>query len=626
MYQENSTPDSELPTPKKRGSRRKVVSSESMSSFDKQKIDRQLEDIYEDDNGKLPNMREIKRASGGSFIASMFKFFFSLAVLAALVWAGFLFLPNISNFDNSQVDLTIQGPQNFVVGATTTYSIIFKNNQKVNLNKVSLTINYPQGFTYSQSTLSPNNAGKNEWNIGTIKPNEEKTLQITGNSFGSLGSAASWRALLNYTPENFNSEMQKVATLDVKSDQAPMSVAIAGLDKVAAGTTSTYTITINSADNLANKSLVVTPSFPDNFVITSSSIPLEKNVWNIKPSTSTDSTPVNQYAISFSGMFNNGAADTSALKVQVSQVDQAAMTNYLLAETTLQTELIKNAVIINTAINGSLTGFDSKPGEVLNFTIAVKNAGKEDISNAKIELIIDSPSFKKQSILAWSNIADKNDGDINGSQISDTVRRATLQWDKEKNKSLSSVKTGAQTNIDFQLPIKNTDQAPWSSVDGYEIFVTTTLTYTDKSGAVQSISGNQIIITLNSDITFKQKNDVSADNKEREKHDITWILSNTYHPLKNVTVSADLFGDITFTTNSSTPAGTIKFDQDSKHLTWTIPELTENNDVLALPFAVTINKKNPTQNTLISKVHIQAQDAVTEKQLELTGDEVPLNN
>ena len=624
MFEENIIP--ETPAPKKRGRQRKVVSSETMSNIDKEKIDRQLKDIYQDDSGKLPNMKEFKRASKGSFIGGLFKFVFSMAILAALVWTGFLFLPSSSHFDNSQVDLKIEGPQNFVIGATTTYNVVFKNKQNVNLNKVSLTINYPQGFVYSESTLPPNNVGKNEWDIGTLKPDEEKTLQITGNSFGSLGAAASWRTLLNYTPENFNSEMQKIATLDVKPDQAPISVAIAGLDKVAVGSTSTYTITINSSDNLANKNLIVTPTFPANFIITSSSLPMDKNVWNIKATTSATSTPVGQYTITFAGQFKDDSADTSALKVQVSQADQASATNYLLAESTLQTELIKNAVIINTAINGSLTDFDSKPGEILNFTLAVKNAGKDDISNAKVQLLIDSPSFKKQSILAWSNIADKNDGDITGSQLSDTVRRATLLWNKDKNKDLSTIKTGGQTNIDFQLPLKASDQAPWSSVDGYQIFVTTTLTYTDKSGATQTIVGNSIIITLNSDLAFKQKNDISANSKELEKHDISWILSNTYHALKNATLSADLFGDITFSSASNTPAGTLQFDQNSKHLTWTIPDLTENSDILAIPFSVILNKKDPTQNTLISKVHIQAQDSVTGKQLELTGDEVPLNN
>ncbi len=605
---------------------RRVITNESVENFDNQKMDRQLKDIYEDGSGRLPNMREIKRNSGGSFIAGMFKFFFTVALLAAMAWAGFLFLPNNNSFDNSQVDLKIEGPQNFIVGATTTYNIRFKNNQGVNLNKVTLTLNYPVGFSYLQSSLEPKNIGKNEWAIGTLKPHEEKTLQITGHSFGSVGTAISWRALLNFTPENFNSEMQKVATLDITPDQAPVSVAIAGLDKIAIGTPSNYTITIKSQDNLANKNLTVTPIFPPNFVLASSSLPLEKNVWNIKAATSTTSTIANQYTIAFKGQFNDSTADASDLKVRVSLADQEANASYLLAESTLKTELIKNAVIINTAINGSLTDFAEKPGDILNFTVAVKNAGKDDISKAKVQLTIDSPSFKKQSVLGWTDIADKHDGDINGSQISDSVRRASLMWDNTKDKDLALIKSGGQTNLEFQLPIKNSDQAPWSSVENYQISVVTTLTYTDKTGATQTITGNGITITLNSDLSFKQKNEISSDNKEHEKHDITWIIGNTFHVLKNVTVNADLFGDITFSSASTTPAGTLSFDPASKHLSWNIPELTENNDVLALPFAVTINKKNPTQNILISKVHIQAEDSVTGKQLELTGDEVSLNN
>lgn len=609
--------------PKKPRRVRKVVVEESAENQNNEKIGRQLKDIYEDDAGRLPNMREIKRASGGSFIAGLFKFFFTVALLAAMAWAGFLFLPNNGRFDDSQVDLAIEGPQNFTVGATTTYSVRFKNNQGVNLNKITLTLNYPTGFSYSQSSLEPKNIGKNEWDIGTLKPHEEKTVQITGNSYGSVGTAISWRALLNFTPENFNSEMQKVATLDIKPDQAPISVAIAGLDKVAVGTPSTYTITIKSKDNLANKNLVVSPIFPPNFIMTSSSLPLEKNVWNIKAATS---TLANQYSIAFSGQFNDSTSDASDLKVQVSLADQQAQASYLLAESTLKTELVKNAVIINTAINGSLTDFDAKPGDILNFTIAVKNAGKDDISKAKVQLVVDSPSFKKQSVLAWSDIADKHDGDITGSQISDSIRRATLAWDSSKDKDLSLIKSSGQTNLEFQLPIKKSDTAPWSSVDTFQVSVSTNLTYTDKTGATQSISGNAIIITLNSDLTFKQKNEISSDSKERENHDITWILSNTFHTLKNVTVNADLFGDITFMSASTTPAGTLAFDTNTKHLVWTIPELTENNDVLALPFSIVINKKNPTQNILVSKVHIQAQDTVTGKQLELTGDEIPLNN
>jgi hypothetical protein len=54
--------------------------------------------------------------------------------------------------------------------------------------------------------------------------------------------------------------------------------------------------------------------------------------------------------------------------------------------------------------------------------------------------------------------------------------------------------------------------------------------------------------------------------------------------------------------------------------------MTDNTDVLVFPFSVTINKNNPTQDTLVSKVHVTADDTVSGKKLELLGNEISLNN
>lgn len=591
--------------------------------YNDQKIDRQLNNIYKDDSGNMPDMRRIKKANTGSFIGGLFKFTFSIAILAALAWAGFFFLPMASKFSDSQLELKIVGPENYTIGATTTYQIIFKNNQKIALNNVNLTTNYPSGFVFSQSSLIPKNLGKNEWNVGTLKPNEEKTLQITGNLFGSLGDSQSWRVFLNYTPENFKSEMQKIATLNVKPTIAPITVTLTGIDRIGLDTPTNFTITIESKDSLVGKILEVSPIIPTSFTITSSSLPLLKNVWKLQPSTST--AGISKYVINFSGKFTLTDEDSVPLKVQV-KLANSNQESYLLSEAVLNTEIIKNAITINTAINGSLTNIESKPGEILNVTILVKNSGKENIDKAQIKLIIDSPSYNKQSVLSWSDIADKNDGDITGNQISDQIRRATMIWNDKKITNLSKIKAGEEVSLDFQLPIKNTEKAPWNSTIGNQIKVSTELTFTDPTKIVQTISGNNINIFLNSDLSIQIKNDISSDDKEKEKHDITWVLNNTYHPLKNISVSADIYGDISWQGPSSTISATVDFDPKTKHLVWTIPEMTDNTDVLTLPFSVTINKKNPTQNTLISKIHITADDTISGNRLEMLGDEIPTNN
>ncbi len=616
----NNFEDSGVKKTRRRTTKPKLTKEESYSE---QKIERQLTNIYKDDSGHMPDMQKIKKNQTGSFIGGLFKFVFSVAILAALAWAGFFFLPMTNKFSDSQLDLKIIGSENFTIGATTTYQIVFKNNQNVSLKNVNLTANYPAGFTYSQSSLEPKNVGKNEWSIGTLKPNEEKTVQITGNSFGSLGDSQSWRVLLNYTPENFKSEMQKVATLNVKSTQAPITISLSGIDKIGIDTPTNYTITVESKDNLANKKLEVFPIFPANFLITSSSIPLEKNIWKLQPTTSTDS--VSKYTINFTGKFSSTDQDILSLKVQI-KLANANQDSYLLSESILNTEILKNVVIINTAINGSLTDMDSKPGDILNFTVLVKNSGKENIDKAQVKLTIDAPSFKKQSVLGWSDIADKNDGDITGSQISDQIRRASLLWNDKKISSLNKLKPGEEVALDFQLPVKSTEKAPWNSIENNQIKITTELTFNDATKTTQTITGNPINITLNSDLTIQIKNDVSSNSQEKEQHNITWVLNNTYHPLKNIILSADIYGDITWQGPTSTSASMVQFDQSTKHLTWTIPEMTDNTDVLVLPFTVVINKKNPTQNTLISKIHVIADDTVSGKKLELVGEEIPLGN
>ena len=106
-------------------------------------------------------------------------------------------------------------------------------------------------------------------------------------------------------------------------------------------------------------------------------------------------------------------------------------------------------------------------------------------------------------------------------------------------------------------------------------------------------------------------------------HNVTWVLNNNVHPLKNISLNANLYGDITVSPITA-PAGNANYNQTDKTLTWTIPQMSSETDVLALPFTVTLNKKNPTQNLLVGKVRLQAEDTITGEKIDIMGDEVPL--
>ena len=129
---------------------------------------------------------------------------------------------------------------------------------------------------------------------------------------------------------------------------------------------------------------------------------------------------------------------------------------------------------------------------------------------------------------------------------------------------------------------------------------------------------------VNSDLKFEARDTVSGSGNG-EKHQINWVLTNNFHPLKNITLLADVYGDVSVELPTTAPAGEINFNAASKKITWNIPSMPESVDVLALPFTITLNKTNPTQELLVSKVHIQAEDTITGEKLDFMGEEIGLN-
>jgi len=278
---------------------------------------------------------------------------------------------------------------------------------------------------------------------------------------------------------------------------------------------------------------------------------------------------------------------------------------------------------MNLAINGAMNNFDSKPGDPLNITVNFKNASKISLKNASILLKIDAPAIKKLSIMDWPEIADSLDGNIIGKQISDTIRNGTITWDKTKLKDLAEIKPGQEINIDFKLPIKDGTKIELVDLKEYIISTVAEINFTDETKTAKTIASNPINITLNSDFRFEKRVTVAQNGSGKDQRDFTWILNNTFHHLKNIELTAEIYGDVNFI-SSTLPAGKLNYNPTEKIITWTINEMPENVDVLALPFSVIVNKKNPSQQVLVSKIKIKAEDSVTQQTITFMGAETLL--
>lgn len=614
--------------PKKRRVVRKkkpVTSEEFVEEKKMAKISQELKNIYSDNNGRIPNMRQIQKRSKHPLLRAFFALLIIGGLMAGAAWVGFFYLPGQKQTDSQNITLEINGPTDLSVGATTTYVIHFQNKEKVKINDAVLTVNYPEGFVFVESSKQPDNEGKTEWKIGSINPGESDEVKITGQNFGTIGQQNSWRVFLNYTPENFASELQKMVTLTTKIAEAPVTITALGPDKAAIGDEVEYTYTVKRIGEWPANKLLVKPILPANFyLVTSSPLIAKDNTWSIiiDPATTTPDEMhykiVGKYNEQGINLEENAIVETGAEVLLPFGADQQM---YTIGSSKINTELAKNSQTFSLAINGTMTDFGSRPGEMLNITLYLKNSGKDSMKNVNVKLAVEAPALKKQSAVNWAEISDKLDGTIVGEQINETNRRATITWDSGDLSALAELKPNADATIDLRVPIRSTENFDLAAIGDYLIKTIAEVTYKDKSGAEKTLGSNPVNVTLNSDLTLDIRTEGSGTTRS-----ITWVLGNSFHPLKNLELTATLFGDVTFALGAETPAGTVNYDEKEKKITWQIPEMPESVDVLALPFTVTINKENPTQNTLVSKVRVKAEDTVTAQTIEFMGDEVPLKN
>jgi len=625
---EPSFSSTQLEEPKKpaKSKKRSAKKTEHNSSEKQTKLSRQLTQIYQDKEGHLPDMRKIKIKKSHTGFRNFFLFIFVGGLLAAAAWSGLFLMPNNKKFSEEQIKLLINGPQSVISGTSATYTISYENNQSVALKQATLNVQYPDGFVFVSSDVDSKNTGHTEWQLNDIGARKKKTITITGLAYGSLNQKQSWRAFLKYQPENFSSELQKASFLDVTITKSPFSLTVNGPSKTIIGNAAEYVFIIKKEEASEINKLELKPSYPQNFFITSSSPALNKDKkWIIEPNktTSPDSADTDTWVFKITGKFSSSTENTSDITGTLSTINNN--NSFALAETKISAELTQNDLDFNLAINGSLVNFSSKPGESLNITLSLKNQSADDLKNAAIKLTLDAPSEKKQSELDWSKIEDKFDGDVRGIQISNNLRRGEITWNKTKIPGLVQIKKNQEISVDVQLPIK--DAAAFSLSDPNipsKITALAEISFKDAENVSHTYSSNQIIITVNSDLKFEARDTVSGSGNG-EKHTVNWVLTNNFHPLKNLVLSADIYGDVTVELPSPTPAGEVKFDTSNKKITWTIAEMPESVDTLALPISITLNKINPTQELLVSKVHIQAEDTVTGEKLDFMGEEVGLN-
>ncbi len=587
-------------------------------------IETQLAHIYENGDGSMPDMHHFERKKGRT-VTAVITLFVACLFLGGVVWAGFFFLQPSGGFREQDVIMTISGEEQATIGASATYRIRYRNDQGVPLSNAQLQVRYPEGFVYETSEPAPTTDQHDTWSLGSLDADESGFVDISGRMYGDVDTEQSFRVFLNYRPANFSSDFQKVASLKTTLHASAYALKVEGPEDAVAGAETAFTIVLDPtplADNVSSTPLIVVVD-PGSMFTKKSSEPVSDKY---EPYRWTIANPEKGASITVRGAFA-GDGTTEKVPIAVTLVGKkpgaARGDEYAFATAQYAVALKQADTSVMLVMNGANNTLSVTPGERLQSSIVVRNAGKTALNKVRVRAVFDTPSYNKKSLFDWSKIEDIADGTIVGEQVDAETRRGTISWDTAQVAGLKQIKPGEDVTIDFSLPLKTTDQEDLTAYPTRDLTVSVEIQF-EQNGKTELAAGNRLVLTLNSDVALDVRDTVTNDSAG-EKHALTWLVSNTFHALKDLKFEADLYGDISLDQSQiSAPAGTATFDAKQKRLTWTVPEMPTSVDVLALQVPVILKTKNPSQSQLVSKVRGKATDTVTGKDILLSGNEIAL--
>lgn len=595
-----------------------------MSSDAQKNIDKQLEEIYENGDGSMPDMTTFQRGSKRSLLKALGTLGAACAVLGAVVWVGFFVLEPKGKFSETSVTVAISGDDKIQVGQLVHYQIRYKNDQRVPLGRAVLQVKYPEGFVLTEASREPTNDARDEWALGAIPANDGGTINLTGYMYGNVGTKQSFRLFWNYIPANFNAEFQSVAALAVEFTAAPVALMVVPPDDIIPGREAVITMKVKStgAESVKHVAIVMNPG--SGFTKKSSTPPADafhEYQWDFNEIK-------NEQTVIVKGVFlPDSASSSQPVGVQVLAWKDAKRqgNGYVLAEQSLTLPITTTQVSARVAINGATADLSVQPGDSLTATVVVKNNGGNAVKHVTARLVFDAPSNKdKKSILNWSELDDALNGAVTGEQLSASVRRGSISWREAQYKDFRQLDPDESATIDVRLPLKAAGDVALSDIDTHDIQAVAEVQY-ELAGKKEVVASAPIHITVNSDFTVTVSDSPSKEG-DKEIHTVSWVLNNSWHDLKDIRLEAEVYGDFVWQKDMVVAgAGEAVFDERTKKLVWTIPTMPTSVDVLTLQFPVILQSKNPTQTNLTSKVKVQAADTVTGQQIIKVGDEVLLS-
>lgn len=536
---------------------------------------------------KVPEeYRTMKKAKSRGNGCLLFLFILFLASAA-----GFYYFSSRqpAQVENS-LELSVVNPSEIVSGDQATYVIKYKNLDDVALQKMELSVKWPNGFYYDESSAQARDESATIWDLPDLAIGQEASLEIKGQLVGNVDEVLKASFVMQYQPANFNSDFNSKIEVETKIKESKISLSIEGVEKTMVGTEQEFKIKYKNLtqDNLPSLLDIL---YPDDFTVTAVDPQKDGDYWSM------DLKAEEEKVITIKGSFDADSQLKQLLVVEIGNKINDKFRRLARAE--------KNIVVINPNFSVKLQ-INNKPenqtvnwGDSLSYQLELTNNSESDLSDVKVSGLLDG------QVLDWDSLEITDDNAQRDNN--------TLIWDKAKNTDLALWPKGLTKTFSWKvkvvakpIPERMLDNVIKINIEGLDnweqVQPVVTLTVGENikfnTGIYWELAGRRV---GNGVIPPK----VGAETE----YLVVWSLVSTTGSFDSIKAETNLPPGVAFSSATDVQEGSLSFDEATRILSWDIDSMKDVILPTTASFMIKIEPKLVDQGqamTLLNPITVTA--------------------
>ncbi len=477
---------------------------------------------------------------------------------------------------SNNVVLLMKGPDQLVSGNEAEYHVVYRNGENADLVNISLEMFYPSGFKFKSASPSATSTAGNIYNLPVLKEGKDGEVVIRGKLTGATGENKQIKAVLHYKLSNFNSEFAVNQTLQTAILPPNITMDVNGPVDVVQGQDTTYTVTLTNVTNQDFDNLVLTASYPDGFLFTSSSLPPSKdnNYWKLPKLVQNSSI-----SIDITGSFTGNISETKLVKIDLGEIINNNLAPQLTSTATFH--------IIPSSLSIAITS-DAKEnvvnlGQNINYKVSYANQGNIGLNNLTIVVNLEGPALDIARLSANNAI----------------ISNRTITWKAATLPGLNVLSPSERGEVTFSVPISKTLS---TNLKNQTVRATAQITSDEmskptKAGDINLKLASQLDLAINGEYVSGA---APMQVGKTTLFSMTYLLSNSSNDLSNTKVIAGLPLPASAWKNVIIPdseKNRLSYDPNSGKITWNIGDVSAFVGKFSPALSVTFQLEvNPTES------------------------------